>query len=94
MNVNETSKISDPEPDYEKEMIELKEKEELDELILGLVEYARNLELQVVELRSKVNWQTPVVLEKPFPDLHGDLYETFDHYASYPKFKEILKILE
>jgi hypothetical protein len=94
LKLEKTEIVRDSEPMYDVEQLESMKEQEIQELILGLVTYARSLELQVVELRSQVNKLTPPDQDEPFPGVHSDLYETFDHYTAYPTFKHILKQLE
>lgn len=94
MEIQKTTKTVDSEPMFDVETLESMKDQEIEELISGLVAYARSLELQVVELRCQVNKLTPLSQEEPFPEPHSDLYEAFDHYAAYPTFKHILKQLE
>lgn len=95
MDIRKTTKMVDSEPMFDVEMLESMKDQEIEELILALVTYARSLEIQVVELRCRVNeLMSPSNQREPFPEPHSDLYETFDHYAAYPKFKHILKRLE
>jgi hypothetical protein len=89
-----TQIISDSERMYDVETLEWMKEQETEELILGLAEYVKSLQLQVVQLRSQVNKLTPSDQEEPFPGVHSDLYETFDHYAAYVKYNHILKLLE
>lgn len=95
MDIQKTTKMVDSEPMFDVETLESMKDQEIEELISGLVTYARSLEIQVVELRCQVN---KLMIRsnqgESFPEPHSDLYEAFDHYAAYPKFKHILKQLE
>ncbi len=82
------------EPMYDDCTLELIEQQETEELIAALVEYCKDLEKQVVDLRCRVNRLTPSNKREPFPDPQSDLYEVFHHHAAYPKFKGILKQLD
>lgn len=84
----------DSEPIYDDDTLDLIEELETAKLIRALVEYAKTLEEMVVELRSQVNALSPTGQAKPFPDLHGDIYETFFDYPAYQKFEELFRILE
>lgn len=86
--------MQESEPIYDDDTLALIEELKTAELIKALVEYAKTLESMVVELRRQVNTLTPAGQSKPFPDLHGDIYEGFYDYPAYHKFKEIFKILE
>lgn len=79
---------------YDEESLAMIEEQETEALIAALAAYCRSLEKQVVELRGKVNRLTPQGQDKPFPDLHNDLYETFDHLAAYTRFRPLLTELE
>lgn len=67
---------------------------ETEELIGALAAYCRSLESQVVGLRCKVNRLMAKEEDLPFPELHSDLYETFDHLAAYERFRHLLTELE
>ena len=82
------------EPIYDDVMLELIEELKIAELIKALAKYAKTLENMVVELRRQVNTLTPAGQPAPFPDLHTDIYEMFDHYPAYQKFEDILKRLD
>lgn len=94
MGSHKTVKTIYSEPMYDDCTLELIEQQETEELIAALVDYCKDLEKQVVALRCQVNKLTPSDKREPFPDLEGDLYEVFHHYAAYPKFKKILKQLD
>lgn len=94
MRSQKTMKLSYSEPIYDDCTLELIKQQETEELIAALVEYCKDLEKQVVDLRCQVNKLTPLDKRKPFPDPQSDLYEVFHHYAAYPKFKKILKQLD
>jgi hypothetical protein len=70
------------------------QQQETDALIEALANYCKSLEQQAVELRRDINRLTPKEQEQPFPDLHSDLYEAFDHLAAYAKFSHLLNLLE
>jgi hypothetical protein len=82
------------EPIYDEESLVAVEQQETEALIAALAQYCKNLERQVVELRHDVNRLTSPGQDKPFPDVHSDLYETFDHLAAYPRFRHLLTELE
>ncbi|NTZ16428.1 hypothetical protein EXW96_20840 [Paenibacillus sp. JMULE4] len=82
------------EPMYDVESLAAFEGQETEELIAALAAYCRSLEQQVVGLRQEMNRLTPQGQDKPFPDLHSDLYETFDHLAAYTRFRHLLTGLE
>lgn len=75
----------------EEQLEEIKERENID-LIIGLLNYTKSLEEMVIELRSNVNALTPSGEQLPFPDLHGDVYEVFDHHPAYERYKEYIEI--
>lgn len=87
---------SDPnaEPVIDDAALEAEEEQATEELIVGLAEYARGLEQQIVQLRERINDLTPHKEALPFPELHMDLYETFDHYTAYARFAHVLQALE
>lgn len=82
------------EPQYDEESLTTFEQQETETLIAALAAYCRILEQQVVGLRREVNRLTPQGQDKPFPDLHSDLYETFDHLPAYTRFRHLLTELE
>jgi len=82
------------EPMYDEESLAALEQQEIEALIAALAQYCKSLEQQVVELRRDVNRLTPPGQDKPFPDVHSDLYETFDHLAAYKRFRHLLTGLE
>ena len=60
------------------------EEDQVISLIVSLFEYSSELEEMVVELRRTIN----ALSDKdrpPFPDLLGDIYQTFDDYSAYRK---------
>ncbi|MEG6521786.1 hypothetical protein [Desulfotomaculum sp. 1211_IL3151] len=68
----------------------IKEMENL-ELIKAILEYSKNLEAMVLELRREVNDLTPPGDPKPYEDIHSDIYESFDDYPAYQKLREIFE---
>jgi hypothetical protein len=82
------------EPIVDDQTLEAMEERETEELIAGLAAYARSLEQQIVQLRSQINDLTPEDQEPLFPELHTDLYESFDHYAAYGRFAHVLEALK
>lgn len=84
----------DTDPIYDVDTLDEIKEQETEQLIQGLAEYARSLEMQVVSLRTQVNKMTPPGQEEPFQGVHSDLYERFDHYEAYPKYEHIFKIFE
>lgn len=92
--MNRTIENPQAEPTIDDVTLEALEAQETDELIAGIAAYARSLEQQIVQLRGQVNDLTPEDQEPPFPELHTDLYESFDHYAAYERFAHVLKELE
>lgn len=82
------------EPMYDDASLMQIEKQELEELITGLVDYCISLEKQVISLRKQVNRLSPPAKVKPYFDLHSDLYEVFHQYSAYSKYKHILKKLD
>jgi hypothetical protein len=94
MGNHKTAKTIYSEPMYDDCTLELIERQEAEELIAALVEYCKDLEKQVVDLRCQVNRLIPSDNREPFPDPKSDLYEVFHHYAAYTKYKKILKQLD
>lgn len=82
------------EPSYDDTALYLHEQQEVAELVKALAEYAKTLEEMVVKLRSQVNALTPAGQSEPFPDLHENIYEAFDDFPAYQKFKKSLEILD
>jgi hypothetical protein len=82
------------EPIYDDTALYSHKQQEVAELVKALAEYAKTLEEMVVELRSQVNALTPAGQSEPFPDLHENIYEAFDDFPAYQKFKKCLKILD
>jgi hypothetical protein len=79
------------EPMYDEESLAALEQQETEALIATLAQYCKSLEQQV---RRDVNRLTPQGQDEPFPDVHSDLYETFDHLAAYKRFRHLLTGLE
>ena len=79
------------EPMYDEESLAAIEQQETEALIATLAQYCKSLEQQV---RRDVNRLTPQGQDEPFPDVHSDLYETFDHLAAYKRFRHLLTGLE
>lgn len=75
----------------EEQLEDIKEGENIN-LIIGLLDYTKSLEEMVIELRNKVNALTPSDEHLPYPDLHGDVYEVFDHYPAYERYKDCIEI--
>ncbi|CAM4422066.1 hypothetical protein L1N85_26350 [Paenibacillus alkaliterrae] len=92
--MNKTIHSHNAEPLVDDLTLEAREEQETEELMAGLAAYARSLELQIVQLRCQINELTPAGQEKPFPELHTDLYESFDQYAAYGKFEHVLQSLK
>ena len=88
----------DPEVGVDEEQLAACEGEkriaETEEWIGALAAYCRSLESQVVGLRCKVNRLMAKEEDLPFPELHSELYETFDHLAAYERFRHLLTQLE
>jgi hypothetical protein len=89
-----TKKAIFSEPMYDDCMLEIIEQHQTEELMAALVDYCKELEKQVIDLRCKVNKLTPPGMREPFPEPESDLYEVFHQYAAYQKFKNILKPLD
>lgn len=76
---------------YDDGMLELIEDQETSELMTALFIYSKGLEKEIVKLRAQVNSLAANDNSAPFPDLHSDIYEVFDGYAAYEKFKAIFE---
>ena len=94
MVFKQTQHTEASEPMYDDNSIALVQEQETEELIRKLAEYARSLELQVVQLRRQVNHLTPVDQAEPFPELYSDFLESFDQLAAYSQYKHLLTPLE
>ncbi|MBE0452033.1 MAG: hypothetical protein IBX70_14500 [Clostridia bacterium] len=71
----------------EQELLAVNE-QQTNELIAALLNYAQGLENQVVLLRSDLNKRTLADEAQPYPDLHTDIYETFEGYPAYERNKD------
>lgn len=71
----------------EQELMALEE-QQTNELIAALINYAHDLEKQVIHLRSEVNKRTLSNEALPYPDLHTDIYEVFDDFPAYERNKD------
>jgi len=76
--------------DYHKMLEKQSEKYELISFIVALVEYSAELEEQVVELRRTINTLSDKN-RPPFPDLLGDIYQTFVDYSAYRKYQSLIE---
>jgi len=80
---------------YDNSTLEWIKEQETEELILGLIEYTRSLQLQVVDLRYKINRLEALSGKQvSFPEPHSDLYKSFDDFTAYTQFKHLFKLLE
>ena len=77
------------EPMYDDEMLQQIEKQQTEALVAGLIDYCARLEKDIVGLRRQVNQLTQSGNPEPYPDLHGDIYETFADYEAYPEFAHL-----
>lgn len=71
----------------EQEVVAVKE-QQTNELIAALLNYAQGLENQVVSLRSELNKKSLSDEAQPYPDLHTDIYESFEDYPAYEQNKD------
>lgn len=78
---------------YDDESLAMFEDIKAAELIAAMLEYSKELEDQVVMLRTEVNNLTPSTARKPYEDLYSDVFQVFDHYPAYQKFREYIEIL-
>ena len=76
--------------DYYEMLDKQSEEDELISFIVALVEYSAELEEQVVDLRRSVN-QLSDKERLPFPDLEGDIYQVFDDYSAYRKYRSLIE---
>ena len=84
-------KSNEIETTYDDGMLEVIEDQKTSELMTALFEYSKGLEKEIVKLRTQVNSLTAIDNPQPFPDVHSDIYEVFDGYAAYERFKEIFE---
>lgn len=78
---------------YDDESLEMLEDIKVAELISAMLEYSKQLENQVVMLRTAVNNLTPSTARKPYEDLNSDVFQAFDHYPAYQKYRPYIEIL-
>lgn len=83
--------IATDEPIYDDDMLESIKGLEAYKLIEAILGYTKNLEAMVLELRQEVNDLTPSGKHKPYENIHSDIYEAFDDYPAYQKFKKIFE---
>lgn len=81
------------EPMYDDESLEMFEEIKVAELISAILKYSKELEDQVVMLRTKVNNLTPSTAHKPYEDLYSDVFQVFDHYPAYEKYRQHVETL-
>jgi hypothetical protein len=68
---------------YDECSLEQMDFQHTEELVVGLMEYCKELEKKVVELRCQANGLRASSNLQPYLEPHSDLYETFDDYAAY-----------
>jgi len=78
---------------YDDQSLEMFEDINVAELLSAILTYSKELENQVVMLRTEVNNLTDSALPKPYEDLYSDVFEVFDHYPAYQKYQEYLEML-
>ncbi len=81
------------EPMYDDESLEMFEEIKVAELLSAILEYSKELEDQVVMLRTEVNNLTPSTARKPYEDLYSDVFQVFDHYPAYQKYRQYVERL-
>lgn len=81
------------EPMYDDESLAVFEDIKVAELIAAILEYSKELEDEVLMLRTEVNNLTSPTNRKPYEDLKSDVFQVFDHYPAYQKFQEYIEIL-
>ena len=82
------------EPTYDDDTLEFISELQTAQLIIALLEYVKALEKMVIELRSQVNNLTPLWQPKPYAELYSDIFEAFDDYPAYQRFKKAFEILD
>lgn len=78
---------------YDDQSLEMFEEVKVAELLSAILAYSKELENQVVMLRTEVNNLTDSSLPRPYEDLYSDVFEVFDHYPAYQKYQEHLEML-
>lgn len=76
------------EPIYDEDTLPSIKEMETHELIKAILEY---LEAMVVELKQEVNDLTPPDKHKPYEDIHSDIYEMFEDYPAYQRFRMLFE---
>ncbi len=82
------------EPTYDDDTLEFIAELQTAQLIIALLEYVKTLEKMVVKLRWQVNNLTPPGQLRPYVDLCSDIFEAFDDYPAYQRFKKAFEILD
>ena len=82
------------EPTYDDDTLELIFELQTAQLIIALLEYVKALEKMVIKLRLQVNNLTPPGQLMPYVDLYSDIFEAFDDYPAYQRFKKAFEILD
>lgn len=79
------------EPMYDDDILQSIREIENHELIKAILDYSKNLEAMVLELRQEVNELTPHGAHKQYEDIHSDIYEVFDDYPAYQRYRELFE---
>lgn len=87
-------KIVDAEPMYDCTEIEDCDEQDTARLIWALLDYVKELEAMVVDLRSQVNRLTPANEQLPYCELHSDIYHSFYDYPAYERFEWLFQIFD
>jgi len=78
---------------YDDDSLAMFEDIKVAELIAAVLEYSKELEDEVVMLRTEVNNLTQSTSPKPYEDLYSDVFQVFDHFPAYQKFREYIEIM-
>ena len=75
---------------HDDDTFELENEVRIYELIHALVGYTQRLEKSIVKLRIETNHLAGKAgFPIPYSDLHTDIYETFDDFPAFTKYKEL-----
>lgn len=73
---------------YDVETQDAIEKSETGQLLSALLRYTQELQSIIIDLREEVNALDP---NKPYEDLHSDIYACFDDYAALHKHVDYIE---
>lgn len=77
---------------YDDDPIRLAKEMDNVRLIVDLLNYSKELEEMVIELRKEINGLTPDGQPLPYAELHSDVYVNFDDYPAYDKYREFIEL--